>query len=292
MINIPQDLKGIQSYKYRKKVFHFVEYTTTSEISNNEVIASENAIVYILEGKKEVKIANNIFTVEAGELFFLQKGKYVMSEYIPKTGESFKSIMLFFNYNHISDIIENLYSKERQINLYTSSTINQLPIFGATQRIENYYKNFIQDMNSLKDDFFAKELLDLKIKELMYILLSDRILRKETIRFLISIGLSTKKSLTRIVQESIYKNISVENLALMCNMSTSTFKREFKKTFELSPMQWIVNKKLDRAVVLLKTTDKYVQDIAYECGFENYIHFSRRFKARFGKSAIEFRAKV
>lgn len=59
------------------------------------VLMTENAIVYIVKGNKEISIDGTTFSVAAGELFMLPQGKYAMSEYLPQNGE-FKSIMLCF----------------------------------------------------------------------------------------------------------------------------------------------------------------------------------------------------
>jgi len=51
----------------------------------------------------------------------------------------------------------------------------------------------------------------------------------------------------------------------------------------------LLERRLRKAAQLLQTTDKTVQQIADECGFESLSHFSRYFKAKFGITPSQYR---
>lgn len=287
MITVPQKLNNVCSYAIKKRRFHFVEYTSASTTANNEVLMTENAIVYIVKGNKEISIDGTTFSVAAGELFMLPQGKYAMSEYLPQNGE-FKSIMLFFNYRHIADILHNLF--ESAALPRTDKSSSNVQILTATTKLSALF-TYLTEIDWSGSHSFAKELLDLKIKELIFTLLSDANTRSQTLLFLHQIQATESKNLVSIIHENLYDKVSIASLAHRCHMSTSTFKREFQKEFHASPMQWINEKRLEKALLLIKNTPTPITDIAYECGFENYTHFSRRFKAKYRKPANDFRAK-
>ena len=287
MISVPQKLNNVCSYAIKKRRFHFVEYTSASTTYNNEVLMTENAIVYVVKGSKEISIDGTTFSVAAGELFMLPQGKYVMSEYLPQNGE-FKSIMLFFNYRHIADILHNLF--ESAALPHTDKPSSNVQILTATTKLSTLF-TYLTEIDWSGSHSFAKELLDLKIKELIFTLLSDANTRSQTLLFLHQIQATESKNLVSVIHENLYERVSIATLAHRCHMSPSTFKREFQKEFHASPMQWINEKRLEKALLLIKNTPTPITDIAYECGFENYTHFSRRFKAKYGKPANDFRAK-
>jgi len=91
------------------------------------------------------------------------------------------------------------------------------------------------------------------------------------------------------IQHNIYANLSLDELAKLCHLSTSSFKRKFKETFNTSPKKYISQKKIEKAAVLLKTDSSRVSDIAFDVGFESLATFNRNFTAVYGKSPTEYR---
>jgi AraC-like DNA-binding protein len=83
--------------------------------------------------------------------------------------------------------------------------------------------------------------------------------------------------------------MSLNDYAQIANCSLATFKREFKKLFNVPPAQWLIQKRLDYALMLLNTTERSIGDIFFDSGFENGSHFSRVFKDRFGLSPLHYR---
>jgi len=54
----------------------------------------------------------------------------------------------------------------------------------------------------------------------------------------------------------------------------------------------LLDKRLENATLLLNSTSKSVNEVAFESGFENNSHFSRVFKAKYGKSPFHFRKEI
>ena len=103
---------------------------------------------------------------------------------------------------------------------------------------------------------------------------------------------SAKKiHLKDIIELHLYSNLSIEELANLSNMSLSSFKREFKKEFNDSPNNYILMKKLKKAKELLSLTDKPINEIAYEIGFNDPLYFTRLFKKKIGPSPTTYRVE-
>jgi transcriptional regulator GlxA family with amidase domain len=60
----------------------------------------------------------------------------------------------------------------------------------------------------------------------------------------------------------------------------------------MPPAQWLMQKRLSHAEILLKTTEKSISDIVLESGFESGAHFSRVFKNQFGESPFQYRKQL
>lgn len=104
-----------------------------------------------------------------------------------------------------------------------------------------------------------------------------------------------KQNLSRFVEvleyidENYKREISIEELASLMNISKIYFANFFKSTFQISPKQYILNKRLIESQRLLLDSRMTVKEIAYAVGFENENYFSEFFSAKVGISALKFR---
>lgn len=102
-------------------------------------------------------------------------------------------------------------------------------------------------------------------------------------------GLSRFEEVLLYIDENFTKNISLSELASMMNMSTMYFSNSFKRTFRISPKQYILNKRLAESQRLLLESKMSIKEIAYAVGFDNENYFSEFFSAKVGISALKFR---
>jgi AraC-like DNA-binding protein len=103
---------------------------------------------------------------------------------------------------------------------------------------------------------------------------------------------SFKPSFTKfedIIQKNIHKNLSVNEFAILCNMSPSSFKRKFRDIYTESPIKYLMKIKLEKASKLLKNKNKQISNIAYDLGFHSITSFNRSFKSYYGKTPSKYR---
>lgn len=95
------------------------------------------------------------------------------------------------------------------------------------------------------------------------------------------------------VMEKLSTEISglrlMEEMAAMAHMSTATLKRRFRDIYHSSPMHWILEKRLQMAGFLLRTTAASIAEIAYSTGFEDVTHFYRQFRRCFKVTPLRWR---
>ena len=95
------------------------------------------------------------------------------------------------------------------------------------------------------------------------------------------------------VQEHIHSHIcddiEVDELAAVACVTKPYLIRLFKREFGTSPVQYINKKKVERAQLLLYTTDMPVKEIAYEMGFSDHSYFIRMFRKVAGITPQEYR---
>ena len=83
--------------------------------------------------------------------------------------------------------------------------------------------------------------------------------------------------------------INIEEYAVSRGMSVSWFIRSFKQYAHTTPMQYLVERRMTNAQVLLETTNYNITEIAALVGYDNPLYFSRIFKKHKGLSPSEYR---
>jgi AraC-like DNA-binding protein len=90
------------------------------------------------------------------------------------------------------------------------------------------------------------------------------------------------------MQQNFGKKVTVRQLAAMVNMSESHFIRCFKKETELSPMEFLIKLRVEKAKKLLQANNLNITDISLQCGFSSASHFSASFAKHAGLTPSEF----
>ena len=102
-----------------------------------------------------------------------------------------------------------------------------------------------------------------------------------------------KRQLLQIVDyidEHLSQNIGLAELAQLLDISQFHFSRLFKQSVGISPYQYLLQQRIERAKQLLKQTDQPITDIALLCGFNSHSHLSKRFRQATGLTPRAYRA--
>jgi AraC-like DNA-binding protein len=98
------------------------------------------------------------------------------------------------------------------------------------------------------------------------------------------------------VLEYIHSNISyqlnVEELSDIAHVTKPYFIKLFKHEFGISQIQYINGKKVERAQLLLFTTNMTIKEVAYTLGFSDQNYFIRMFRKMTGTTPQEYRKRL
>jgi AraC family transcriptional regulator, exoenzyme S synthesis regulatory protein ExsA len=279
MLRVPSEIEPNQFESLKIQDLTFVAYRSDFYPSRNEVFFEENAVIYVLEGKKRFSSPHEEVNVSKGDVVFIRRGFYLMSESID---ESYQSLVFFFDEKLIKDFVNQhleLFENAQNESLSTLLVLHSDEAFGKfIASIFPYFKSKTQ---------FLNHFLKLKLQELLlHLLYFDK--SRKLLNVLKNIYLGEKTDLEYLMQNYYLKPLSLEELAKVSGRSLSTFKRDFKDKFLSSPATWIRNKRLDRAAFLLKNQSKTVAEVSEEIGFESVSHFIKAFKEKFGKTPSKY----
>lgn len=237
------ELLGV--YKLKRKVSKHRSY-------NNR---SYDSISIRLNGMGNFETKNKTFSVKRGDILYLPKN----CEYTQHTsGETIISIH-FIN--------------------YTFNTQNEIEVM--TLESAEYTEEIIQNMYNIwkeKKPGHRYKCISL-LYELLYYIYKGNYDQK-------IINISNNTSL-KIATDYIHsnfrsKNFEVGELADMCSVSETYFRKLFKKIYAVSPKQYILNLKLEYASQLLQSKLYNVNEVSEKSGFADVKYFSRLFKTKFG----------
>ena len=91
------------------------------------------------------------------------------------------------------------------------------------------------------------------------------------------------------VEAHLDQEIKLETLAQLLKMSQFHFSRLFKQAIGLSPHQYLIQQRVERAKHLLKTSDRLIVEVALECGFNSHSHLSKQFRQLTGVTPKAYR---
>lgn len=95
-------------------------------------------------------------------------------------------------------------------------------------------------------------------------------------------GLRALRLIDDYIESNLAAEMRIEDLATLAGMSRFHFARVFRATVGTTPHRYVLERRLERARSLLKTTATAVRDVALTTGFADQSHLTRLIKRRFG----------
>ncbi len=91
------------------------------------------------------------------------------------------------------------------------------------------------------------------------------------------------------INDYLHQDIKLTDLAALLDMSQYHFSYLFKQATGISPYQYLLQQRIERAKQLLKQSDRSIADIASTCGFNSHSHLSKQFRQLTGTTPKAYR---
>ncbi|GAA0883632.1 hypothetical protein GCM10009120_22300 [Sphingobacterium siyangense subsp. cladoniae] len=236
----------------------------------SDIMFDQHMLVWFLSGETKIVQADATCLFGKGDIFLIPRNQLATIINYPKDGEPHKTVVM-----HLS--LETLK------NFYADKTIDPQPqnspkifCFNNHPLLESCLASLIPyfDMKDIPEDIAA-----IKITEAISIL---RTLDKRIDQLLANFEEPGKINLVDYMEKNFMFNLPLEKFGYLTGRSLTTFKRDFKKAFTMTPQRWLTYKRLELAYYQLTEKKKKPLEVCYEVGFENLSHFSFAFKKQFG----------
>lgn len=242
-----------------------------SEISGPSISEDFN-LCYVINGKGEFTMYSKKYKLEKGHIFII----FTNSTFTLKADSNNPWELgvigfdgaLFIHYLSLMSI----YSHEPVIQY----------------NVDDYLTNLFEEM--LQTEKYVDYIGDIKLTGLIF-LFFGRLMEFNSINNIVK---RTREELyiydaMKYINENYNKKISVNEVTKVLGLDRSYFSKLFKKLAGVSPQQYILQYKIDKACELLANTYLGIGYISDIVGYNNYFSFSKTFKKIKGISPVSYR---
>ncbi|WP_298954895.1 AraC family transcriptional regulator [uncultured Nonlabens sp.] len=272
--NIPEMYIKNKQKKYDLFVYDF---KMTNDVVKTKVNLGMNMFSFLQVGKKQVHFAGTTVAVNKDQSLLLKKGNWLWTELLD-TEAIYYCKLFFFSEKKLKEFLEKHTENSKIVK-------EETPYFII--RNDSYISSYLNSLSTISEapTVFADNLLSVKFEELMLYLLQKY--GKKFELYLHSLIIKETSPFKKIVESKIHSNLKLEEIAFLCNMSLSTFKRHFIREYKTSPGKWLQDKRLQKAKETLEHDNLKPSDIYLDFGYNNLSNFSIAFKNKFGFNPSE-----
>lgn len=255
------------------------DYRTYESSLKSKINLNKNTFSFLLEGTKEVITEHKSARIDNQKFLILKSGKCLMTEIVSTANQTYRSMLLFFSDEMLLDFLE-----KQALNFPQSQSIHSFFVC----EYDPYIQQYVQSLEQIQymEKGLQGSLLKLKFEEIMTYLV-----QKEGAPFLNSILENHDNKTIRlisVVENNALNKLTLQELSFLCNMSLSTFKREFTRHYHMPPGKWFQEKRLEHSAFLLSTQKMRSTELFEEAGYETLSNFVQAFKKKYGLTPKQF----
>jgi len=263
-----------------------LNHAASLDVIKNKIVLENYLFSLLVEGTKLVHTAENCTVIDSEQFPLFLSGNYLMTEKITSSAGRFQSILLFFTQN----ALDSFFSKYTGINITTRNIKQaQLQVFTKDLFLHNYIQSLLLLFAEQKE--IPATLQKVKLEELLLYLCNYYPEKMQSLKQRAKDS-TAETEIRKLAESNIGNNITIEELAFLCNMSLSTFKRKFIKLYGVAPSKWFLQKRMELATALLRTGKETPAEIYYKVGYETHSSFTHSFKQVFGLTPTEYREQI
>lgn len=243
-------------------------------------------IVYIIEGTGRHYINDEEFVIKAGNLLFVNYGcthAFLVDDQLVAYNLMIRVDYFIKNMIKDNNLFYMLALTSFEKIQHELNDKSPLVFFDYSERDEifNLFRNIETELSQEK--LGKSSILDSYINIILCKVFRKIFMQNTRQELLIPQGIID------YISEHFNEKLSLSELSQKCFYSPAYFSRLFKKTFNMSFTDYIMDIRLKRCCELLKESDYTIEKIMEECGFFDKNTFYERFKNKYGCTPSEYR---
>ncbi|MDH6253054.1 AraC-like DNA-binding protein [Chryseobacterium sp. H1D6B] len=253
--------------------------TYDDKLFKTETVFEYHMLIWFISGETKIIQADQSYLFKAGDLFLIPRNHLATVINYPKDGLPHKAVAMHLT----TERLKEFYSKI-DIEKQDKKQKPKIHSFNSHPLLESCLASLIPYFE-MKEPF-PENIASLKITEAISII---REIDKSIDAVLANFEEPGKIDLLNFMEKNFMFNMPLEKFGYLTGRSLSTFNRDFRKVFEISPQRWLIQKRLELAYYHLTEKNKKPTDVFLEVGFEDLSHFSYAFKKQYGYAPSSLR---
>ncbi|MEL6673249.1 MAG: helix-turn-helix transcriptional regulator [Bacteroidota bacterium] len=254
-------------------------YESASDLARSQIRLQHHTISFLQQGTKELVGPQSSVSLQNDHFVLMRAGHCLMTERISAAQQRYQSQLLFFSNAMLLDFLG-----KHQIQPGSLSSASPFRVCAY----DPYVRHFVDSLRQLSgmEERWQRKVMPAKLEEILLYLLE-----REGGAFLGGLLHDLApgtRHLVQVVEYNRLHKLSLQELAFLCHMSLSTFKREFQKHYQTSPSKWFQAQRLEHAALRMRTHSLRPVEVFEDAGYENLSTFIQAFKKHFGQTPRQF----
>lgn len=241
------------------------------KLFKSDLMFDDHMLVWFISGETKIIQADTTFYFKTGDIFLIPRNLLATIINYPKNGQPHKTVVMHLSTERLKQFYEKVDIGKKHAVEQKIYSFNNHPL------LESCLASVIPYFDV--DGKFPENIAALKITEAISIL---REIDKSVDNVLANFDEPGKVDLISFMERNFMFNMPLEKLGYLTGRSLSTFNRDFKKHFNITPQKWLIEKRLQLAYYQLSEKKKKPTEVYLEVGFEDLSHFSFAFKKKYG----------
>ncbi len=257
-----------------------------------DIKSSFARIHYVSEGEAAIIVNDEVIKLRPGHLYLTPA--YAHHSYDCSDKLSLYYIHIYENPEIRSSIFDRYtFPKEIKSDQLLETVIQHLYALNPGRELKIYdpksYDNSIELMKNMALQTASPFARASENQAIIHLLMS-RFLSEATNKIP-----QVEKRLLRVldyIDENIHHPISIEQLANQIFISKDHLIRLFKKHINTTPVNYINQKKIEKAQLMMLVEEDNIQQLCFRLGFENISYFNRLFKKLTGETPMSYKRRI
>lgn len=240
---------------------------------------------YVVSGAIELVLTDRSYTVQKNQACFTNSNVLSRCFKCPDSDTTVVHTHLFhpvFLGGHFKSIFETKYmdpvihNKNIDVLIFTGKTPNQKQILQKLQQA-----NALQHQENV--EFQTRNLFS----ELWLLLLEE--IKEQPVHTVNFQNQERVQNMLTFIHSNYNEKLTLNDIAAVATVSTRECIRCFRNTIDQTPMEYLMEYRLNMARRLLDETKMSITDISLQCGFSSNAYFGKIFREKCGVTPLQYR---
>ena len=243
---------------------------------------TEIELGYIIEGEGIYNLNGKTYTVSKGDLFIVRSNE---QHCIPTINSD---LLVAFNIHLTSFFLWNICSDYIPSSKIQALIDSDIPI--QSKHSDSKITAIFSKLIDLYESETENAICDTKLEVINLIKTISQKIETTSKQNIPSANCFKEiQNAISFIKRNYSKQIGLDDIAKSAAISRSYLSNSFKAVTGMSPYNFLITTRIEKAIELLKGTDEKIMNISLECGFTSLTSFNKAFKNSVGITPMELR---